>query len=515
MPAPTIYARIQPKSIKVTEKYNYQAEPLKRTAASPKKIVARSDGEQPNGDKPTEKKVTEGKIEVVVPYDGEKYFTREHLDAISRQRRRIWKDPKRQVAIGNLAFENYQAANLSEGLRLGSEHDTIAFKLPLGGDNLPADPELLLQDLHAAKFVHEYSPKFPSAPPVHMTLRLRDEADLDCVHQQVDQWFPNDHELLDHNECDLDPAVFDFLRRHEGFERSLFIDLQFKLILPATMLAGAGEAVPKVERVSLDWPLALAPPRMSLIQNMAEQSEARCDVRYEPEQGQITWGEVALHAQPSTDPEDKALTYQSPLLRLAITQPGELVALEIISGNAQFKFPGVLSGTKVQFFDATGHPMEFSVGYETTVVLDFQMETEDGYQAQCHTPYHYLHFEGVLLNEDRVADVHTILAKLGFAVASGKVQGSSRMSPRWFVAGCRKLGADDLWIWILLEGRKNYTQRRRDIPGSLSYATNQEIGDLCVRIRGRMQGDYHVLVEQLGEVQASLTRIFPNVAVPA
>ena len=127
----TLYALIAPKSIKVTEKYAYKAE----ISRNPEIALDLQEGKQ----EPT------GQIEVIIPYDGERYFTEQQRKLIEFQQPMIWKQADASVRIGYFGFSHYEDTDLASSLNLGLEHDTLALDLPLNDPDLP-DAAYLLQD---------------------------------------------------------------------------------------------------------------------------------------------------------------------------------------------------------------------------------------------------------------------------------------------------------------------------------------------------------------------------------
>src|SRR5262245_9472020 len=117
-----IFARITPKSVKISEEYFYDAEFTKHEHIHPHR---------------SPDKIPKGKLEITIPYDGEKYFTAEARKQIERQRPKVWRQAAAVARVGYLALTNYGNTTLKDILALEIENDTVALDLPLCHEKLP------------------------------------------------------------------------------------------------------------------------------------------------------------------------------------------------------------------------------------------------------------------------------------------------------------------------------------------------------------------------------------------
>ena len=73
-----------------------------------------------------------GRLEILLPYDGFKYFTRDAVHDVGRYlRRQSTSSDVLEAVVGHLAFVNYQDTNLSDVLELDSRLDAYPLRIPI------------------------------------------------------------------------------------------------------------------------------------------------------------------------------------------------------------------------------------------------------------------------------------------------------------------------------------------------------------------------------------------------
>jgi hypothetical protein len=211
MAAPTIFARVTPKSIKISETYIYEAT-FSRTCT-----VQGSQQESPN---------VRGELVVTVPYDGARFFTKSSLEDIQRQlpkglalfwlkiRQRLYQAffltasaqtepaeanrrflrvrkvferllkpiPATHALIGHLGFSAYHKTDLAKVLRVTLNDDTFPLAIPFSDDRWTKLDDLLTTAFEAT-LTQPYTPR-PAPSPLRLTFQLHDER---AFHGQIEK----------------------------------------------------------------------------------------------------------------------------------------------------------------------------------------------------------------------------------------------------------------------------------------------------------------------------------------
>ena len=93
-------------------------------------------------------KAPSGHIELTLPYDGHKYFTRQAYRDVSRGRQSSSR--AEQALVGYLALTSYQNTDLDEMLSLGIRYGSVPILVDLDLGSDPAGHDLLLADSRAS-----------------------------------------------------------------------------------------------------------------------------------------------------------------------------------------------------------------------------------------------------------------------------------------------------------------------------------------------------------------------------
>ncbi len=109
-----IYARATPKSILFTETYFYEKEISLNSSSSREK-------QKPNG-----------KIKIVVPYDGYNYLTSQAIEDVKTQiENNNSSDKIIKAVIGYLAISKHDGTNIYELLDSSQKYDSVPLEIPL------------------------------------------------------------------------------------------------------------------------------------------------------------------------------------------------------------------------------------------------------------------------------------------------------------------------------------------------------------------------------------------------
>jgi hypothetical protein len=109
----SIFARALLKRAEITEEYFVQQEISENSSTE-------------HGERPA------GRVELELPYDGHKYFTRDARDDVAHGLA-TYPQSDATAIVGHLLLRNYGRTSLRDSLRLNSQHAPVPIKVPLGG----------------------------------------------------------------------------------------------------------------------------------------------------------------------------------------------------------------------------------------------------------------------------------------------------------------------------------------------------------------------------------------------
>lgn len=201
--------------------------------------------------------------------------------------------------------------------------------------------------------------------------------------------------------------------------------------------------------------------------------------------------------------------YKSMPMLLSIRHPGELYKRDELEVTAEVQVPGYLiSGMTARVYDATGYFLKNPLRLTTRIHADATLRLDDAFAARDRSPSQHLFFDEVIPDEIRITDIKMTLEDRGFAVQpvwssaqqagdeadeSRAEQDEEEEAPKtdsWLLVAHRKMGPDDMVLWVLAEGTHAGTDRDRVIPGGgVMHKTRLPSGELRLVIRGSLPGD--------------------------
>jgi hypothetical protein len=433
-----------------------------------------------------------GQIELVLPYDGDTFFTQQAHQDVLRARR--------AGATGHHALVGFLSLNEYERF-LPDLHDCHG-SLPISM-RLPADPtgDRLLADDSACVFRYGYQPSLPLAyDPVHLGVRI-DDPDTAGFRwprgtgqppgQPPGQITGADTEIQQRN-----------IMRNANFRSELELGMMVVVRLPRQI---ARDATATVREVFIGWPT-----RTSVSQLRLRVDRHPHDVRYNPERGGLEWSDVRLAADPAPA-SGELCTFRSPMMRLTIPQPADLYRQERLTGRVVVHVDRLLSGMSARLFDATGRlacPAEPEMA--SLITTEFALLLSDAFAARPFRPVQHLHFDEVVPSETRIDDIATALRNRGFEVYH-RPTGSGPDS--WWITAHRALGPDTLNLVILVLGQRHVTRRQRDVADGLRYETEVDSGELRMFVAGELPGDPAPIVRETNELRRALRERFDKLPV--
>ena len=473
-----IRARAQLESTSIKERYRYRQDISLNAAVN---LM----------DKPA------GRIKFVLPFDGEKYFTRQaHRDVV--RTRGPHTDPF--ALVGFLALTSYERTDL-DTLSLWDAPGSIPIRVrlpqPAGADE--ADP--LLADTSACVLSQRYRPRLRAEQlaPIHLDIAL-DEPDTADFSIRLARAEPGVGRVR--------------IMRHVEFKPGLSLRVRARLHVPRRMADGARA---KVSQVFIGWPTHTSLRSLSL--HVDGQAHT---LRYNPEwrnpdipEGQkdsaerqkqcgLEWREITMELEPESVGGD-IRTFRSPDMVLSIPNPGELYWQENITGRVQVTIDRLISGMDARLYDATGKRLRnTALKMKSVVSSTFSLNLDDAFARRTLSPYQQLYFGEIIPNSMRIDNIITALRNRGF-----DAEALSEPDPEdcWILA--RRLhGPNNLLLMLYVEGNHYKALRQRHVPGGLSYRTHVDSGDLRIYVYGSLARDSEPVVQEVNALRRALRERF-------
>jgi hypothetical protein len=501
---PAIFARAYVEEAVVEERYSYQ----QRVSRNPSMSVRSGHT---------------GRIEVRMPYDGERYFTRNAAEDVDRRLDEGNDTDDREARIGHLVFTDHQHTNLSEVLMLDGNFGATPLRVPVRSPVL-CDQDALVADCdeHRSEIDYVPSPDRPKVLPIALDIQLTDPDHHDLMTSTARLRRMRRERAILH----LEP-IAEKIKRFVGFKP--YLRLQMRVLVTLPPLKGDDREPPIIRRVGVKIPT---------VTSLAESSlNLRVDyhpttVQHNPENRHLEWFDVEMAApreeldQPERadgDPEDtdddRPRRFESPEMVVLFLQPGELFAQRALEAEVEVEVPDeLLSGTQARLFDACGNaygpgPLKVRsiLTSRCTVVL------HDAFADRLVSPYQSFHFDELIPDTLRIEDIRAALEDQRFSIVNVWPVGEKAAKPgkaaeprrlRRFVVAERVEGPDTLELWVLVEGRRRATQREARQPGGHRYTSKFDSGDMRIFIRGQVRGNARNLVHEINELQVALRERF-------
>lgn len=448
-------------------------------------------------------KAPSGHIELTLPYDGHKYFTRQAYQDVSRGQQTSSRAA--QAVVGYLALANYENTDLDETLGLGDRYGSVPILVDLDLGSNPAGHDLLLADSRACIVSYDYLPSTEQLPvhPVAIGVELDDLDTAGLPPPRVSRSFETDRIVAQQaaGETGAAQAVQNThilkIMQHVDFRPELLLRMTVSLHLPRDLV---GQAQTTASHISLDWPTHTSLRALKLQVNGEPHR-----LMYNPELKCLEWSGVPLVQEP--DPAGGEIrTFHSHEMELSIPQPGDLYQQESLQGTAKVTLDRLLSGMDGRLYDATGrqcrHPRP---ELKTTITTRFSLILDDAFRRRTLSPHQQMHFDEVIPSEMRIDDIKTALGNLGFTV---REQWADRGPSVRLLTAERKEGPDTLGLELYVQGTMHKARRRRRVPGGVTYRTDLDSGELRIYLYGSQPRESQQVVNQMNELRRALHERF-------
>ena len=482
-----LYARAAPEKVEIAETYSVTQR------------ISKSPWSEPGT--PT------GRIEMVIPYDGGDYFTRQAVGDVERAVAAPGQAGPRTAIMGHLLIADHRRTDLYQSMRQHGEVGVIPLEVPVTSSD--GTTERLTSDRRASVMSYDYAPKPPELFPIGLDVRLFDPDILDL------EW----DWLLDASH--VDPAdLIKRLTQEARFKSELLLMIGVHLTLPVKR----GQLLkPMVKRVSIGWPTVtsiattqlaiLAPQDPRLRPGTRRPGYKRRPIRYNPVERRLEWENVHFFQprQRSDDQDVVDRTYRSAQMQLIIGHPGELFAAERLTVRAEVEVPGyLLSGVEARLYGATGNRVPGGPGRPlpelmTRVNATVTLQLDDAFAKREFAPYHQVVFDDVEPSEPRINDIVTVLKMAQFDVAPPwedpeNTAGSG--TPKWVLRAHRT--RDSLSLTIAVEGKRYSIEEHVVEQGRVGRRRTRDSGWTKLSVRGVLPRDHSELTRQMNELQAAL-----------
>ncbi len=455
-----------------------------------------------------------GLIELILPYDGDKFFTRQAYRDVAGARHG-GASSGNEAIIGFLALISYEKTGLEGPLGLQANYGSVPVRVRLPSVPGPGEADKLLSDRCACVVAQEYRPEAPKIVPVHISIELDDPDAAESRHETR----PGRPRADGVSDVEARQAARAQLierspERQLDFEPDLWLRLTVRLHLPRTPLDGMDA---RVSKVFISWPTHTSLSSLQL------QADGQAQLRYNPEQehegrkGGLEWSGVRMTlegAEPvpgkgrmDRGPEDETMTLSSGEMTLSISKPGDLYQQEKLSGRIEVTVNRLLSGMDARLYDATGKQCRSrrpELKLKTTVTTEFSLPLYDAFARRTMSPYQWLYFDEVIPSEMRIDDIVMALRNRGFRVVMP--HGVNPESCR--IVADRVHGPDQLRLTVYVRGERYKARRERSVPGGMTYRTSVDSGELRIYVYGSLRAESKPVVREINALRQALRERF-------
>lgn len=457
-----------------------------------------------------------GLIKFTLPYDGEKYFTRQAYQDVAGGRRG-GAGPAGEAIIGFLALTDYEATGLEKLLGLQANYGSIPIRALLPAPAGSGQAEQISPGSKACVISQSYQPAPPKIVPVRIDIELDDP---DTAEFRDDDAPPlrrrraEDASDVSALQADRAEVIRRSPERQLDFVPDLWLRLTVRLRLPRDLAHGA-EA--EVSNVFVSWPTHTS------LSSLALTADGQPQVGYNPEQehegckGGLEWSRVPLAREESApgaeggrdarQADEEIITLSSGEMVLSISNPGELYKQEKLSGRIEVTVNRLLSGMDARLYDATGRqcqPRRPGLKLQSTMTIDFSLPLYDAFARRIMSPYQWLYFDEVIPGEMRIDDIKMALRNRGFRSVS--LEGADPGNCR--IIAYRAHGPDQLQLALYVRGERYTAQRERSVPGGMTYRTSVESGDLRIYVYGFLRAESKPVVREINALRRALRERF-------
>jgi hypothetical protein len=500
-----LYARAAPEKVEITEEYSVTQE----ISTNPR----------------WEPGPTGGRVEIVVPYDGEKYFTREAADDVKKGIQT--RTGEGTAVVGQLLLSDYaRTGELRSVMRLHRNSGVIPIEVPV--PTVAEGLGYLTADRMACLISYDYRPESPDVRPIQLDVELRDPDTMTLA--VVDYLARSGNVKL--------PVAIGWLRQTTGFTGGLELNMSVQLDIPVK--PHGKRLLPVIKLMSVEWPAITSLSSTTLELDKAASEDANGDdghpVRYNPVLRRLEWEDIPMEEEEpppgeddDTDDSARVKLFKSVDMRLMIAHPGELfgesasIQDQTLRLHAEVEIPDyLLSGLEARLFDARGdwqrrprpdargelaRPAErypWEPKLTTRVCIDTEYRMDDMFAKRTFKPYQQFVFDDVIPEESRITDIITVLRNAKFEIYHPNAW-ANRDDFQWLLQATRRQGPDTLTLLIAVEGDK-FNMDRTQIMGDnrIKVSRSKESGRITVSVLGTVPREHAGLGSEINRLHQAL-----------
>ncbi|MFN6515010.1 MAG: hypothetical protein RMY29_010970 [Nostoc sp. CreGUA01] len=520
----TIYARVNPETIKLIETYYYE------------KYIDSNESLE-------EKEAPKGKIEVIIPYDGHKYFNQKAIQDVAKQINNNSLKGEAKALIGHLAISNYDKTDLENLLSENQKNQSVPLKVPVN-NNILSQIDQLGEDKHLCVIEYNYQPVTPEFKPIYLEIQVLDDYnDLRFLQEDKILW-----NLSKDNRGDVVNYIADIIAEQikSGFEVNndslkgkLFIEIKIRLALPIELKLSK---LPRIKRLSIEWPTLTSFQNFGLNFVKYENSSAKNSVShplnivYNPLNKSLEWisqptdlsGGTELKQTNSDNSNAQWQNYEITML-LGIIQPGELYQKTNLEGEIKIEIPGLLlSGLGARFYGFNnnndskfGEYKKDATEFKSRVITNFNLNLNEAFQKRIRSTAQEFVFNNVLPTEENLRIIKNVLRSQDFSSDSITLKPSQSQSSnqsnsqttitkqKWLIYAERSEGIDTMTLWIVIPGEEKKTLVT--VRGRIEYKQEETTGKLTMYLLGKLPRHSDILIQRMNALQRELRKQLTSV----
>ena len=444
----------------------------------------------------------DGKIELVLPYDGDKYFTRQAYRDVQRARN---PGANPHALVGFLTLTGYKDTDLNSLSDLWETPGSIPVKVRLPTSPGPGEADPLIADNSTCVVSHDYHPSqsVGQLAPVRIDIAV-DDPDTAEFSIQVARGEPGLARVL--------------IMRHVEFKPGLSLSMCVRLHVPRSLVDGAHA---EVSEVFIGWPTRTSlsslelsiggqvhPLRYNPEWENPDSSEENPDSFERKKKCGLEWWGIPMTLEPEPIGGD-IRTFRSPQMVLSIPRPGEVYWQESLSGRVEVTINRLLSGMDARLFNATGNRCRRPVlEMESIVSSTFSLNLDDAFSWRTLSPYQQLYFGEVIPSKMRIDDIITALRNRGFEVDNPPPD----LNPEsCLLTAKRTHGPKSLSLVLYVKGQHYQAERQRHVPGGLTYRSEVDSGELRIYVYGFLTRDSQPVVQEVNALRRALHERFNRI----
>lgn len=472
-----VLANTQPHEIKVKEQYCYE---FKLTGVQYREFQK-----------------SEGRIEVVIPYDGQ----HDIVPSPELEERLQQRSQQKPVPIwGELEIVSFGNSRLNEQFVSELEERRLSFDTDFEGQALE-----MIRSKPKGRFdirlSQSYQPAEPEYVPAEIPMKAFDEEEI-----KEEQELKVEVKVRNRGKDQPTPALLlvQDVTDHASFKSSLCFRFQVIVSLPGHYVQEESDdkVSVRVSHMTMDWPIATVPSQPRL--KIGSANNKYKQVPFNPVRGALEWFDIPLKRG-----KDGGFYFESDEIWLEVDEPGEVQNEQILQGKVNIEVKGLLLSGLQLSYKGRGHA---TISKQSIMQVDYRIKLRECFEDKRYSPQQHLQFPGIVLDEFRLADVLMLLKDKRFEVTQPfterELAETHEGSRQYLIKATRAEGAGELLLWMLIRGTPSATIRERETKGNALYRTQLPTGTVTIYMHGGLKGDKQRAIQILNELHQQLKQHF-------